>query len=344
MGWTDQSPLRSRVRELIVDGKTPDQVKKMLAPQQVLEPEGVFNMAIEERAKIRGTFHSVGATPENVVRLREQPPKYRWEDIAAIVYGDARRWPDAQNLYNEIRGAGAAQTHWTGRGRPPSGYTAPADSAPVTASPPTIGRAPDSRSAPKHAKSGERTGGRVGRAGSLIGLACKIGIEVDRGVPTPNPDGPGTDALCLFVLRDPGATSTSGANETGILDPFVNRDPTSIRQRRHLAQAQIDPKVCLWWNASPYHLGYPGEIRHVDARRGVRYLREFIALCPDLRVVVAMGQPSQTVCRMAWQGQGHAMPPLLLTWHPMTRGKGGERRLEELRTTLRQVALLVRGH
>ena len=36
-------------------------------------------------------------------------------------------------------------------------------------------------------------------------------------------------------------------------------------------------------------------------------------LPPNLRVVVAMGPPSQTVCRMAWQDQERAMPPLLVT-------------------------------
>jgi hypothetical protein len=122
VGWSDPSPLRNQIRVLVSDGKTPDQIKKLLAPNEVLEPEGVFNIAVEERAKIQGTFNSAEPTPENVVRLREEPPKHRWEDIAAFVYGDSRRSSDVQALYDEIRGEGAAHAHWTGRGRPPSGY------------------------------------------------------------------------------------------------------------------------------------------------------------------------------------------------------------------------------
>jgi len=325
----------------VADGKTPDQVKKLLAPNEVLRREGVFNMAIEERAKIRGTFRTVRATPENVVRLREQPPKHRWEDIAAIIYGDTRRWPDAQRLYDEVRGSGAAQSHWTGRGRPPSGYagsTSPRGAATAA----VRGSIRGSRE-PKRTSRDTRNTRRGGPAEPLVRLARRIEADTGKSVPIPNPDGPGTSARCLFVLRDPGATSTSGANETGILDPFINRDMTSGRQRRYLAEVGIDPGVCLWWNASPYHLGYSGEILDVDARRGAGYLREFVAHCPDLRVVVAMGAPSQAVCRMVWQGREGTMPPLLLTWHPMTHGKGGERRVQELKDVLRDAALLIRG-
>jgi hypothetical protein len=342
VGWADPSPLRNRVRQLVADGKTPDQVKKLLAPNEVLRPEGVFNMAIEERAKIRRTFRTVRATTENVVQLREQPPKHRWEDIAATIYGDARRWPDAQRLYDEVRGAGAAQRHWTGRGRPPSGYAGGSASVPG-ADAPSGETGVRSRRQPKRTSSGARATGRGRHAEPLLRLARRIEADTGKSVPTPNPDGPGTRARCLFVLRDPGATSKSGANETGILDPFLNRDPTSGRQRRYLIEAGIDPGVCLWWNASPYHLGYSGAILDVDARRGARYLSEFVTRCPDLRVVVAMGPPSQAVCRMAWQGREHTMPPLLLTWHPMTRGKGGERRVQELKDVLRQASLLIRS-
>lgn len=120
LGWDDPSPLRNKIRQLLIEGKTPDQIKKLLAPHEILKPDGVFNMAIEERAKRQETFGSIEPIAENVVRLREEPPKRRWEDIAAMVFADARRWEDAQKLYDEARGQGAAQRHWTGRGRRPS--------------------------------------------------------------------------------------------------------------------------------------------------------------------------------------------------------------------------------
>lgn len=80
---------------------------------------------------------------------------------------------------------------------------------------------------------------------ALIDFARRIAKQTGRAVPTPNPKGPTTRALALFVLRDPGATETSGANETGVLDPYLNRDPTSLRQQNALQKAKIDLGVCV---------------------------------------------------------------------------------------------------
>jgi hypothetical protein len=160
-------------------------------------------------------------------------------------------------------------------------------------------------------------------------------------VPTPNPNGPTTRANVLFVLRDPGATQTSGANESGILDPYLNRDPTSGRQQQALREAGIDPRVCLWWNASPYHLGYRGIIEPADATDGAHYLREFVRLCPDLRVVVAMGDSARTVARLAWQGSESELPRLVLAPHPMIYGRGAARRKAELAARLAEATRLL---
>jgi hypothetical protein len=121
MAWKDDPPERLRVRELVAEGRTPDQIKKELGGG-VLEREGVFNLAIEEKARRQGTLNSQPSTAEAVVRLREQPPRHRWEMIAAIVFGDARRVPEARTLYEAVRGPGSSKAHWTGRGAPPSGY------------------------------------------------------------------------------------------------------------------------------------------------------------------------------------------------------------------------------
>ena len=180
-------------------------------------------------------------------------------------------------------------------------------------------------------------------ANPLIDLARRIERETGRSVPSPNPEGPTTGALCLFVLRDPGANESSGANETGVLDPYVNRDPTSDRQRKALRVAGIDPGVCVWWNASPYHLGYKGEIRDADRIRGARYLQEFLGLCPNLRVVVAMGPPAHPVCQHVWEGEESHLPPLILTWHPMIYGAGWKERQAKLTEDLREAARLIRG-
>ncbi len=180
-------------------------------------------------------------------------------------------------------------------------------------------------------------------AGPLIDFARQIAAETGRGVPTPNPAGPTTRALALFVLRDPGATATSGANETGVLDPFRNSDPTALRTQKALRAAQIDPKVCVWWNASSYHLGYKGALNERDSAYGARCLRTFVGLCPDLRVVVAMGTDAQAVCARAWRNPPQPLPPLVLAPHPMIYGRGWAERRAELAERLRDAARLIRS-
>ena len=176
----------------------------------------------------------------------------------------------------------------------------------------------------------------------LIDFAQNIAKETGRPVPTPNPRGPGTSALCLFVLRDPGASEASGANETGLLDPYLNRDPTSVRQQTALRRAEIDPGVCVWWNASPYHLGYKGPLRPPDCDNGVRYLRDFVGLCSRLQVVVAMGPPAHDIALRAWSGAEATLPPLVLAPHPMIYGRGWAERQADLDAKLRHAAHLIR--
>jgi hypothetical protein len=176
----------------------------------------------------------------------------------------------------------------------------------------------------------------------LIAFARRIARETGRPVPTPNPNGPTTRSLALFVLRDPGATEVSGANETGVLDPYENDDPTSARQRSALRGAGIDPSVCVWWNASPYHVGYKGELHEPDIARGARYLREFVALCPDLRVVVAMGSGAHSVATRAWPFPGSVdLAQPILSPHPMIYGRGGAERRAQLKADLRRAAKLI---
>jgi hypothetical protein len=174
----------------------------------------------------------------------------------------------------------------------------------------------------------------------LLEYVRQIAAETGRAMPTPNPEGPLSRARILFVLRDPGATAESGANETGITDPYVNTDPTSARQRNALRKARIDPKICLWWNAVPYHLGYKGAIRESDCVAGVRYLRGFIDCCPELRVVVAMGEGAHDAGRRLLTGRHDKLPPLIFAPHPMIYGRGARERMIELDTRLRETARL----
>lgn len=180
-------------------------------------------------------------------------------------------------------------------------------------------------------------------ADPLISLSRKLARRSGRPVPTVNPKGPGREALALFVLRDPGATPQSGAANTGVLDPFLNDDRTAVRTQRLLAAAQIDPAVCLWWNASPYHLGYSGAIRPADAAFGALALTEVLGLCQKLRVVVAMGDSAWPVVDRIWASPTRGLPPLIKTWHPMTRGRGIAERTREQAAAFEKAARLIRS-
>jgi hypothetical protein len=115
-----------------------------------------------------------------------------------------------------------------------------------------------------------------------------------------------------------------------------------MRQRRALEAAKIDPGVCVWWNAVPYHLGYKGEIAERDRANGVRYLLGFVSRCSELRVVVAMGAGARSVATRAWRQGGDALPPLILTPHPMIYGRNARERIAELAEQLQEVTRLVR--
>jgi hypothetical protein len=234
--------------------------------------------------------------------------------------------------------------------RPGARKRARAPGASATRTADAIDKQP-SRSAPRNARPREALNwtaasptaeGREAASDPLIAFAREIARRTGRRVPTPNPDGPTTRALVLFVLRDPGATETSGANETGVLDPYLNLDPTSMRQREALRKAGIDRGLCVWWNASPYHLDYGGTIKPADAADGARYLREFIRLCPRLRVVVAMGASAHAVVRLAWQASEPDLLPLFLAPHPMIYGRGAAQREAELAARLAEAARLLR--
>lgn len=108
-----------------------------------------------------------------------------------------------------------------------------------------------------------------------------------------------------------------------------------------MREAGIDPTVCVWWNASPYHLGYSGRIRPTDSRVGAAALREFVALCPDLRVVIALGEHSHEVCDLAGLTTAGS-PQLIKTWHPLTRGRGVRERHAQQRAALTEAAAILR--
>jgi uracil-DNA glycosylase len=101
---------RTEIRSLLTDGVSVERIYDQLGRAKAIQ------IALwEEEARLAGELGAFPATPENAALLRDRG--LRWGRIAARLYGDARRELDAQALYEEARGEGAAAASYSGRGR-----------------------------------------------------------------------------------------------------------------------------------------------------------------------------------------------------------------------------------
>jgi hypothetical protein len=118
-GAQSDAPLESKgqvadrdfVRQQLAADFTPDEIYKTTG-----ERRATYLVAIEEEARALGELGAFAPTPEEVAALRDER-KFRWERIAARIFGDARRVSETKELYDEARGTGASRRSYTGRGR-----------------------------------------------------------------------------------------------------------------------------------------------------------------------------------------------------------------------------------
>jgi len=87
----------------------------------------------------------------------------------------------------------------------------------------------------------------------IRGLVADIRREKG-SVPDVDPDGPGSDARVVLVMLTPGPAQ-GGAQMTGVLSPTKNSDQTALNLRQLLREAQLDERICVFWNAIPWSLG-----------------------------------------------------------------------------------------
>jgi hypothetical protein len=150
---------------------------------------------------------------------------------------------------------------------------------------------------------------------AIRALVRRIRRETGCAVPDVDPDGAGTTADVLVVLKDPGF----GALTSKLLS-LQNADQTTANQLRLFAAAKLPLEICLWWNAVPWDLGGL-EPTAADLNRGAGYLQQLIALMDRPPVVVACGNAAHAACEKA----GLAAIEIC---HPSSRGLygGGENR------------------
>lgn len=97
-----------------------DQFQQGLDFAQILEAAGgtrsAYLIAIEEEARFAGELNNIEPNAQNAVQLRDER-HFRWERVAARLYGDARRVEDAKALYDQAKGVGAAKASYVGKRR-----------------------------------------------------------------------------------------------------------------------------------------------------------------------------------------------------------------------------------
>lgn len=164
----------------------------------------------------------------------------------------------------------------------------------------------------------------------IRGLVERIRKETGATVPDVDRFGPGVEARVLIVLEAPGE---QGALLTGVLSPTRNTDRTAKNLKKLMAEAGVDERCCVFWNALPWELERTP--RKADRELGAKYLRELCSLLPEVRAVVAMGRAAQTCCRLAGV-------EAIEVWSPSGRGLAGPTRWEEAREGLSRAARLAR--
>lgn len=126
---------------------------------------------------------------------------------------------------------------------------------------------------------------------------------------------------------------------TGVLSPTKNSDRTALNLRQLLHEAQLDERLCVFWNAIPWSLGPRRDPTEDELHRGVEYLRRFLALVPDRRAVVAMGRVAQRACRQAGVAAIEVWSASPLAISPPTGAAGPKsRRWIEVREGLKRAA------
>jgi hypothetical protein len=104
---------RASIRRSLRSGLTPDMIQARAANRS--RAHEVFLTALEEEARLDGTFRSIVPTPANVARLRDRD--LRWERIAVRVFGEPRWVVAAKVLYDAGRGKRSSRRSYTGKGR-----------------------------------------------------------------------------------------------------------------------------------------------------------------------------------------------------------------------------------
>jgi hypothetical protein len=163
----------------------------------------------------------------------------------------------------------------------------------------------------------------------------KLRRSKGEGIPKFSPHDGRTEAMVLFLLRDPGG---SGAVTTGVAD---RSNPGAAAKNFRAANdaANLDRKLTISWNAVPWPVGQNNFNEELDKVRSEGWLENFLELLPALRVAVLLG------------GDAHKLTPdlydayldlhVLYGPHPSWRGVGTPVCRNWLENTIRKARDLI---
>jgi hypothetical protein len=128
---------------------------------------------------------------------------------------------------------------------------------------------------------------------------------------------------------------------TNVLSPTTNSDQSALNLRKLMQEARLEGSSCVFWNAVPWALERRRDPTYDELARGVVYLKEFLALLPNRRAVVALGRVAQRACDLAGiDAIDVPSPSPLAVAEPRERPNTKAQRWIELREGLEQATAL----
>jgi len=117
-------------------------------------------------------------------------------------------------------------------------------------------------------------------------------------VPYVDPDQGGVQARVLVLLDNPSKKAEAGTG-SGLLS-LDNNDWTARACRETYAAAGIDWSAVVHWNVCPFPTASStGTSLASERARATRWTRDFVALCPNLEMVLRLGRAAEDGWRRA---------------------------------------------
>jgi uracil-DNA glycosylase len=145
-----------------------------------------------------------------------------------------------------------------------------------------------------------------------------------RKVPWADPGSGGIHSKIVFLHESPGPAASAG-HGSGFISPD-NDDQSAARFWRLSRQAGLGRRSYMNWNVVPWYVSATGRAANAtpsDGQAALPYLRQFVALLSELRVVVVMGAFAEHWWLQYLRQPGSPVLPLITAPHPSVSARCG---------------------